>query len=169
MRPRQAAFTMAWHRPDLYRRVAAFSGSFVNLQYPYSPETPLGCWEYHGGKQLIKAAAKSWGGPMSRLRVALYSMEEDFGNELPAETYHNWTLASHRMASELKKREQDVLHVHCRGAVHTDNRVFAQELPDVLEWLWCPIHTEESVDRGRNLPFVATKHARANLHAHQNN
>ena len=32
------AFTMAWFRPDLYRRVLSYSGTFVNQQ---SPKTPI--------------------------------------------------------------------------------------------------------------------------------
>ena len=30
-----AAFTMAWYRPDLFRRVLTYSGTYVNQQYPY--------------------------------------------------------------------------------------------------------------------------------------
>ena len=38
------ALTMAWFRPDLYRRVLTYSGTFVN--YRNSPEAPLGAYEY---------------------------------------------------------------------------------------------------------------------------
>ena len=41
------AFTMAWFRPDLYRRVLSYSGTFVNQQSPESPDSPHGAWEYH--------------------------------------------------------------------------------------------------------------------------
>ena len=41
------AFTMAWFRPDLYRRVLSYSGTFVNQQSPYNPASPHGAWEYH--------------------------------------------------------------------------------------------------------------------------
>ena len=42
-----AAFTMAWFRPDCYRRVLSYSGTFVNQQSPENPESPHGAWEYH--------------------------------------------------------------------------------------------------------------------------
>src|SRR4029077_6376435 len=41
------AFTMAWFRPDLYRRVLSYSGTFVNQQSPLNPESPRGAWDYH--------------------------------------------------------------------------------------------------------------------------
>ena len=42
-----AAFTMAWFRPDLYRRVLTYSGTYVDQQSPPNPESPHGAWEYH--------------------------------------------------------------------------------------------------------------------------
>ena len=41
------ALIMAWYRPDLYRRVLTYSGTFVNQQWPHNPETPHGAWEFH--------------------------------------------------------------------------------------------------------------------------
>jgi enterochelin esterase-like enzyme len=41
-----ASFSMAWWHPDLFRRVIAFSGTFVN-QVPASSPFPHGCWVYH--------------------------------------------------------------------------------------------------------------------------
>ena len=31
---------MAWYRNDLYHRVLSYSGTFVNQQWPYNPDTP---------------------------------------------------------------------------------------------------------------------------------
>ena len=42
-----AAMAMAWYRPDLYHRVLTYSGTYVNQQWPYNPETPGGAWEFH--------------------------------------------------------------------------------------------------------------------------
>jgi enterochelin esterase-like enzyme len=42
-----AAMAMAWYRPDLYRRVISYSGTFVYQQWPYNAETPRGAWEFH--------------------------------------------------------------------------------------------------------------------------
>ena len=48
-----AAFSMAWYRPDLFRRVLVYSATLTNQQYPYSPELPRGHWELHSGLELI--------------------------------------------------------------------------------------------------------------------
>src|SRR4051812_41977918 len=34
------AFTMAWFRPDLYRRVVSYSGTFVDQESPVNPKSP---------------------------------------------------------------------------------------------------------------------------------
>ena len=39
------ALSMAWYHPELYHRVLAYSGTFVNQQWPPSAETPHGAWE----------------------------------------------------------------------------------------------------------------------------
>lgn len=41
-----ASFSMAWWRPDLFRRVITFSGTYVKQVPPESP-FPLGAWVYH--------------------------------------------------------------------------------------------------------------------------
>lgn len=40
------SFSMAWWRPDLFRKVIAYSGTFVN-QVPQSSPFPKGAWIYH--------------------------------------------------------------------------------------------------------------------------
>ena len=42
-----AALAMAWYRTDLYHRVLTYSGTYVNQQWPYNPESPGGAWEFH--------------------------------------------------------------------------------------------------------------------------
>ena len=42
------ALIMAWYHPDLYHRVLTYSGTYVNQQWPYNPETPHGAWGFHG-------------------------------------------------------------------------------------------------------------------------
>ncbi len=41
------ALIMAWYHPELYHRVLTYSGTFVNQQWPYDPQTPHGAWEFH--------------------------------------------------------------------------------------------------------------------------
>src|SRR5438477_9366492 len=52
-----AALTMGWFRPDLFRRLVAYSGTFVAQQDKDGPEQrkyPFGAWEYHSGMKLIE-------------------------------------------------------------------------------------------------------------------
>ena len=51
-----AALIMAWYHPELYHRVLTYSGTYVNQQYPWNPETPGGAWEFH--KSLIPNSPK---------------------------------------------------------------------------------------------------------------
>lgn len=125
-----AALSMAWFRTDLYRRVLAYSISTTSLQYPFNAATPLGAWDFHSGQELIKKGDFRRG-----LRVALYTMEYDFGFHLPESTYFNWSAASHRTAKALKESGYSCRHIFCRDAVHVDPRVVAQTLPEALEWL----------------------------------
>ena len=51
-----AALTMAWFRPDLFRKALTYSGTFVDQQDTDAPEErmyPLGAWEYHSSLALI--------------------------------------------------------------------------------------------------------------------
>src|SRR5216683_3452331 len=52
-----AALTMGWFRPDLFRRIIAYSGTFVAQQDDDAPEQakfPLGAWDYHSSMNLIE-------------------------------------------------------------------------------------------------------------------
>ena len=39
-----AAMGMAWYRPDLYHRVLTWSGTYINNQWPWNPETSHVAW-----------------------------------------------------------------------------------------------------------------------------
>ncbi|WP_435019881.1 alpha/beta hydrolase [Tundrisphaera sp. TA3] len=123
-----AALTMAWFRPDLYRRVLTYSGTYVNQQSPRNPESPHGAWEYH--ENLIpKADPKP-------LRVWLEVSENDNGSKRDEASLHNWVMANRRMAAALKAKGYHYRFVFAREAGHTDGRVTRQTLPEALEWLW---------------------------------
>ena len=123
-----AAFTMAWFRPDLYRRVLSYSGTFVDQQSPMNPKSPHGAWEYH--ENLIpKTDAKP-------LRVWLEVGEKDNGYNKDEQSLHNWVLANQRMAAALKDKEYHYRYVFAAGAGHVDRKVVNQTLPDALLWLW---------------------------------
>lgn len=123
-----AAFTMAWFRPDLYRRVLSYSGTYVNQQSPENAATPHGAWEYH--EHLIPQA------PRKPLRVWLEVGEHDNGASRDEASRHNWVLANQRMAAALKAKDYPYRYVYALGAGHVDGRVTRQTLPGALEWLW---------------------------------
>ncbi len=123
-----AAFTMAWFRPDLYHRVLAYSGTFVDQQSPMNPKSPHGAWEYH--ENLIpKSNAKP-------LRIWLQVGEKDNGYNRDEITLHNWVLANERMAAVLKGKKYHYRYVFSAGAGHVDRKVVRQTLPEALLWLW---------------------------------
>jgi enterochelin esterase-like enzyme len=123
-----AAFTMAWFRPDLYRRVLTYSGTYVDQQSPFNPASPHGAWEYH--EHLL------WQTPRKPLRIWLEISENDNGSTRNEASLHNWVMANQRMAGALKAKGYDYRYVFARAAGHTDGRVTRQTLPGALEWLW---------------------------------
>ena len=123
-----AAFTMAWSRPDLYRRVLSYSGTFVNQQYPMNPASPHGAWEYH--EHFIMQSRKK------PIRIWLHVSENDLGSKLDELSYHNWVMANNRMAAVLKAKGYDYRYVFAKAAGHTDGRVTKQTLPEAMEWVW---------------------------------
>ena len=123
-----AAFTMAWFRPDLFRRVLTYSGTYVNQQSPPNPASPHGAWEYH--------EHWLWQTPRKPLRVWLEVGENDIGAGRDEASLHNWVLANRRMAAALKAKQYAYRFVFAEGAGHVDGRVLRQTLPGALEWLW---------------------------------
>jgi iron(III)-enterobactin esterase len=123
-----AAFTMAWFRPDRYRKVLTYSGTYVNQQSPRNPESPHGAWEYH--EHLIPQSDRK------PIRVWLEVSENDNGANRDEASLHNWVLANQRMAAALKAKGYTYRFVFAKAAKHTDGRVTRQTLPAALKWLW---------------------------------
>ena len=122
------AFTMAWFRPDLYRRVLSYSGTYVNQQSPFNPESPHGAWEYH--ENLIsKSAAKP-------IRIWLHVSEQDNGYQRDEASLHNWVMANRRMAAALKAKGYHHRFVLSKESRHCDRKVKDETLPGALAWLW---------------------------------
>ena len=127
-----AAFTMAWFRPDLFRRVIAYSGTFVAQQDEDGPEArpyPLGAWEYHSGMKLIQASTPK------PLRVFTHVSENDLRAHDPEDTHHNWVMAGRRMAAALDAKGYHHRFLFSLGTRHCDRRVFEQTLADTLVWV----------------------------------
>jgi enterochelin esterase family protein len=124
-----AAFTMAWYRPDLFRRVVSFSGTYVNQQWPFNPETPDGAWGYH--TTLIPASAPK------PLRVWLCVGDRDnFNPNVMRDDMHDWVEANHRMAKVLREKGYRYQYVYCLNAGHGVGNARPQLLPQALEWVW---------------------------------
>jgi enterochelin esterase-like enzyme len=123
-----AAFTMGWFRPDLYRRILTYSGTYVNQESPTDPMYPHGAWEYH--EHLIPESDPK------PLRVWLEVGENDYNANDPESTYHNFKMANQRMAAALMAKGYHCRFEYALGAQHNDAHVVNQTLPEALEWLW---------------------------------
>lgn len=128
-----AALTMGWFRPDLFRRLITYSGTFVDQQDDDAPEEakyPLGAWEYHSSMKLIENSEKK------PLRIFTHVSEHDNRAKDAEETYHNWVMANQRTAAALKAKGYDYRFVYSRATKHCDSKVFEQTLADTLVWMW---------------------------------
>ena len=123
------AMIMAWYRPDLYRRVLSTSGTFVNQQWPYNPETPGGAWELH--KTLIPNS------PRKPLRIWMEVGDRDLLNpNAMRDDMHDWVLANELMAKALAAKGYHYQFVFARNAGHCDGAMKQQLLPEALEYIW---------------------------------
>lgn len=124
-----AALEMAWYRPDLYHRVLSYSGTFVNQQWPYNPETPHGAWEFH--EHLIPQS------PRKPIRIWMEVGDRDLLNPNGMlDGMHDWVLANERMARVLAVKHYHYQFVFAENAGHVDHAVRLQTLPEALEYVW---------------------------------
>jgi enterochelin esterase-like enzyme len=124
-----AAMSMAWYRTDLYHRVLSYSGTFVNQQWPYNPETPGGAWEFH--RTLIPK------GPVKPIRIWMHVGDRDLLNpNVMRDDMHDWVLANERMAKALADKGYKYQYVFAKNSGHCERAVKAQTLPNALEFLW---------------------------------
>ena len=131
------ALSMAWYHPELYHRVLAYSGTFVNQQWPPNPVSPHGAWGYH--EQLIPES------PAKPLRLWLVVGDRDLLNpNVMRDGMHDWVVANENMAKALAAKNYHYQFVFARNAGHGDHAVKQQTLPEALEWLWhdCPPATK---------------------------
>jgi enterochelin esterase family protein len=105
------AFTVAWERPDAFRKVLSHIGSFTDIRGGHVYPT-----------QIRKLAKRP-------IRVFLQDGEADLDNQ-----YGNWWLANLAMAAALKFRGYDYQFVGGTGA--HDGKHGGAILPDTLRWLW---------------------------------
>jgi len=134
-----AALSMGWFRPDLFRRLITYSGTFVDQQDDDAAEEadyPLGAWEYHSSMKLIENSEKK------PLRIFTHVSEHDLRAQDAEETYHNWVMANERTAAALKAKGYNYRFVFSRATKHCDTKVFEHTLADTLVWMWRGYHAE---------------------------
>jgi enterochelin esterase family protein len=123
------ALIMAWYHPELYRRVLTYSGTFINQQWPYNPQTPHGAWEFHA--HLIPDS------PAKPIRIWMEVGDRDlFNPNVMRDNRHDWVLANEQMAKVLAAKGYHYQFVFARNAGHVDRAVKQQTLPEALQFLW---------------------------------
>jgi len=124
-----AAMSMAWYRTDLYHRVLSYSGTFVNQQWPYNPETPGGAWEFH--RTLVPKS------PVKPIRIWMHVGDRDlFNPNVMRDDMHDWVVANQHMARVLADKGYKYQFVFARDSGHCDRNVKLQTLPNALEFVW---------------------------------
>ena len=105
------AWTVAWERPDSFRKVLSFVGSFADIR---------------GGHNYPSLIRKT---PRKPIRIFLQSGENDLDWE-----FGNWPLANQQMAAALEFAGYDYKFVFGKGS-HSSKHGGVL-LPDALRWLW---------------------------------
>ncbi|HVV01078.1 MAG TPA: alpha/beta hydrolase-fold protein, partial [Verrucomicrobiae bacterium] len=124
-----AALAMAWYHPEWYHRVVTYSGTFVNQQWPFNPETPGGAWDFHA--KLIPQS------PRKPLRIWMEVGDRDlFNPNVLRDGMHDWVAANNRMALVLREKGYHYQYVYALNAGHVDHAVKSKTLPEALEWVW---------------------------------
>ena len=123
------ALIMAWYHPELYHRVLTYSGTYVNQQWPFNPQTPHGAWEFH--EHLILES------PAKPLRIWMEVGDRDlFNPNVLRDGMHDWVLANEKMARVLAAKGYHYQFVFARNAGHVDHAVKMQTLPEALAYVW---------------------------------
>ena len=129
------ALIMAWFHPELYHRVLTYSGTYVNQQWPYDPQTPHGAWEFH--EHLIPAT------PRNPIRIWMEVGDKDLYNpNVMHDNMHDWVEANERMAKVLAAKEYRYQFVFAEKAGHVDRTVKMQTFPEALEYVWQGYHAQ---------------------------
>lgn len=124
-----AALIMAWYHPELYHRVLAYSGTWINQQWPSNPQTPHGAWAFP--EHLIADS------PRKPIRIWIEVGDRDLLNpNVMRDGMHDWVLANENLARALAGKGYHYQFVFAQNAVHVDRAVREQTLPEALEYVW---------------------------------
>ncbi len=128
-----AAFSVAWYRPDMFRKVYSSIGSFVSIGFrPDESPIKLGGQDYPA---LIRR------NPIRPMRIYIQDGNRDLSNR-----WGDWFLANQQMVSAMKyandhadKNQQDGPRYEVKAVwtdgEHNDKHPGAL-LPEALKWLW---------------------------------
>jgi len=129
------AFTVAWQRPDMFRRVISMIGSYTSIGYaPPSDGKPM----TPGGDLYPTLIRKN---PIKPIRIYLQDGAHDLSNE-----HGNWFLANQQMLSAFEfanaKADKDgtlgaryELRHNWGDGAHSDVHG-GTLLPEILKWIW---------------------------------
>jgi enterochelin esterase-like enzyme len=109
-----AAFTVAWERPNEFRKVISLIGSFTDIR---------------GGHVYPDLVRKS-----ERKPLRIFIQDGIHDNRNPRNPSRDWYLQNQAMVAALKEKGYDMTHVFGEGG-HSDNHGGAL-LPDIMRWLW---------------------------------
>ena len=129
------AFTVAWHRPDVFRKVISMIGSYVSIGYkPAAEGRPM----IPGGDLYPGMIRKS---AIRPLRIFLQDGSNDLDNE-----HGNWFLANQQMLKALEWANANADRNNITGPRYDINHVWGDGahsdahggslLPEILRWLW---------------------------------
>jgi enterochelin esterase family protein len=134
-----AAFTVAWHRPDQFRKVLSNVGSFTNLR---------------GGHEYPDIIRKSEKKP---LRVYLLGGRNDnraLRTDGSYDANRDWFLQNVRMKDALTEKGYDLNYAW--GIQRHGQRMLRTVFPDMMRWLWRdhPVSTDprDTVERSFHRP-----------------
>jgi len=111
------AWTVAWHRPDQFRKVVSHVGSFTNIR--------------GGDKYPEIIRTNDW----KPIRIFV----QDGANDLRSSPQNrrpgwNWVVANHLLAAVLEEKDYDYKYVFGEGG-HNGNHG-GTIFPDTMRWLW---------------------------------
>ena len=124
------AFTVAWERPDAFRKVVSHIGSFTNIRggfiYPAAiRQTKLeNSGNFYNAPELKKLLDSR-----RKIRVFLQDGKNDLDNQ-----FGNWPLANQDMAAALKFAGWD--YDFKLGEGTHNGKHGASMFPDTMRWLW---------------------------------
>ena len=124
------AFKVAWERPDQFRKVVSFIGSFTNIRGGYGYPSQIRQTQPDAAKDLYNTPElQALLAQRRAIRVFLQDGRNDLDNP-----FGNWPLANQEMAAALHFAGWDHWFVFGEGT-HSDKQI-ASLYPDVLRWLW---------------------------------